>query len=671
MRTSGIPLSLFFQSTESGWVWFLLLASLVVNGLLLVRRARRSSATPGAALVRTEFSAVAESSAAAIAIVEDDRLVFMNSAAETMTGYTRKDLSSGSFLAIVHPDDRGSLREGEQRFRGGGDLPPRCSFRIVTRTGTERWIDCALSRIGGPTPAIFVAGIDVTPDRQAAEILAMKERRYRTLIENISDGIALLDAGGNILYASPSIRRIHGYAPEELAGTHSLALVHPEDRPAMQDAMQRLLLSPGGFQGVECRLLNRDGSLRWVEAIGHNLTSDPSVRAIVVNFRDITDRKMGELTLRQNEARYKVLFDANPEAMWVYDIRSYGFLAVNDAAIRRYGYSREEFLSMSVRDIRPADEIRMFDERDEPRTNGLRSFTGFHHKKNDGTTFDVEILSHPIMFEGRPAMLVSAKDVTERLRAEAEVQRLNAVLEQRVAERTAQLEESNKELEAFSYSVSHDLRAPLRAIDGFSQILREDHTGQLDAEGQRLLATISRNARQMGQLVDDLLAFSRMGRKQVENATVDMARLCRSVIDQVTNQYVGRSVRVTLHPIPNASGDSAMLRQVLVNLVANAFKFTTPVPDASVEIGGQRELHESVYYVRDNGVGFDMQFAGKLFGVFQRLHSHDEFEGTGVGLALVHRIIQRHGGRIWADARRGAGATFYFTIPHQVHDTAS
>ncbi len=243
------------------------------------------------------------------------------------------------------------------------------------------------------------------------------------------------------------------------------------------------------------------------------------------------------------------------------------------------------------------------------------------------------------------------------------ITRLNRELEERVRRRTEELERANRELEAFSYSVSHDLRAPLRAINGFANLLQEEHAERLDEEGRRLLAVVRENAAQMDLLIKDLLAFSRLGRTALRPGRVDMSHQCRDVFLLLRQEEPERRVHLRLQDLPPAEADPALVRQVLSNLLQNALKFTRHRQEAVIEVGGCEDGERSLYYVRDNGAGFDTRYADRLFTIFQRLHRAEEYPGTGVGLALVKRIIERHGGGIWAEAQVDRGATFFFTLP--------
>ncbi|NNN05541.1 MAG: PAS domain-containing protein [Elusimicrobia bacterium] len=328
------------------------------------------------------------------------------------------------------------------------------------------------------------------------------------------------------------------------------------------------------------------------------------------------------------------------------------------------GCARKELLGMRLDDLLHPDDRAAARQR----VAELRAAAGapltWENRilRRDGTCR--RLLWRAAAFERDEVYYAAVRDVTESRDMEERVRGLNAELEKRVSARTAELEAANRELEAFAYSVSHDLRAPLRKIDGFSGILARRCGAGLDEESRRLIKVIGEGCSLMGRLIDDLLEFSRLGRKEMRSGDVDMTALARGVLEDLLKQAPGRRVDIRLLPLPSARGDAALLRQVLVNLLSNALKFTRGRPDAEVEIGAAAGGEaENVYFVKDNGAGFDMRHAGKLFGVFQRLHTSEEFEGTGIGLALASRIVKRHGGRIWAQGAPGAGATFSFALP--------
>jgi signal transduction histidine kinase len=272
-------------------------------------------------------------------------------------------------------------------------------------------------------------------------------------------------------------------------------------------------------------------------------------------------------------------------------------------------------------------------------------------------------MAHGVTADGSPCLEGLIEDVTAQRQAEERLGELNATLEERVENRTAELEAANRELEAFSYSVSHDLRTPVRAIEGFAAILCADAVERLNAEDQRLLGVVRKSARQMGHLVDDLLAFSRMSRSELKHGTVDMGSLAAGAREELLGGEAREKTDFEIGELPHALGDAALLKQVWLNLIGNALKFSAGCERPCVEIGGRVEGAHVEYWVTDNGVGFDPLYVHRLFKVFQRLHSSREFEGTGIGLALVYRIVLRHGGQVSAEGAVGQGATFRFTLP--------
>jgi light-regulated signal transduction histidine kinase (bacteriophytochrome) len=284
--------------------------------------------------------------------------------------------------------------------------------------------------------------------------------------------------------------------------------------------------------------------------------------------------------------------------------------------------------------------------------------------RKDGGSLDVSVAVSAI--RDRSGKIIGAakvvRDMTDNRKTHEALQQLNVNLEQHVIERTVQLEAANRDLEAFSYSVSHDLRAPLRAISGFSRIVREDHSATLDAEGLRYLALVEKSALQMGQLIDDLLTFSRTGRQALSVQTVCTTDVVNACLADLQGMNANRQIVINVGELPDCQADGSLLRQVWFNLLENAFKYTRKCDPAVITIGSRREAGANSYFVQDNGAGFDMKYADQLFGVFQRLHLAEEYEGTGVGLALVQRIVQRHGGRVWTEAKLNQGAIFLFTL---------
>jgi PAS domain S-box-containing protein len=406
-------------------------------------------------------------------------------------------------------------------------------------------------------------------------------------------------------------------------------------------------------------------------------------------YKHATELRQKEEILRSGEERFRIAAESASDLIWEWDIVKGKLVWFGNIDVI-LGYEKGEFprtIDAWEKAIHPDDYDRVLATLQQHLNMRTPYIEEYRVIRKDGSfrywtdrgvaTWDEKGKAY--------RMVGSCSDITERKHAEEEIRTLNAELEQRVRDRTAQFEAANKELEAFSYSVSHDLRAPLRAIDGFTHAIIEDYADKFDEEGKRLLNIVSSNAQKMGQLIDDLLTFSRTGRQELRISKIEMDTLARTVFEELKAAAPERTIQFSIKPLPLAHGDQAMIRQVFVNLLSNAVKFTRPKETAIIEVGGWRgdentppvpplekggeggfeEIppEQNIYYVRDNGVGFEMQYVNKLFSVFQRLHSESEFEGTGVGLAIVKRIIYRHGGRVWAEGKVNGGATFFFTLP--------
>ena len=519
--------------------------------------------------------------------------------------------------------------------------------------------------------AIFFLNAGMGERVKSLAALRKNEAQLQTVLENLDEGVVVSDLDGRLLHWNRAALELHGYSSSEqdqrrfteLVDTFELrtlegVLVPVDEWPLARilrgDTVHEYELSVHRLGTDWRRIFNYGGTL---------VHGDNGERLLaVVTISDVTQRKNGEEMLRSSEHRYRSLFQSNPNPMWVYDCETLAFLAVNNAAIRHYGYSQKEFLGMTIKDVRPPEDVAALMDDVEKTSEPLGNAREWRHRKKNGDLIDVEIVSHEVDWEARPARLVLINDITKRKLAERQIHQLNLELEERVKIRTAQLEVANKELEAFSYSVSHDLRAPLRAVDGFSQAVLEDFGPQLPEEGRHYLETIRYGAQRMGVLIDDLLTFSRLSRLPLNNQAINTTRLVSDALEDLHVQENGRKIDIQIGQLPSFTGDPALLKQVWVNLLSNALKYTRKKDAATVEIGSRKENGDNIYFVSDNGTGFDMQYAHKLFGVFQRLHREDEFEGTGVGLAIVQRVVNRHGGRVWAQAEPEKGATFCFTL---------
>jgi PAS domain S-box-containing protein len=523
------------------------------------------------------------------------------------------------------------------------------------RTITELLAAGDLSVRAGPDYTVGELGLlahsfdqmaDSLQDREAA--LRESNERLRLFIEHAPASLAMFDK--KMRYLSVSRRWLMDYG---LENRDILGLSHYEVFPEIPEGwkeIHRRGLAGEVIRAEGDRFERSDSSeqwLRWEVRPWHD--DSGGVGGIVIFTEDITERKRAEAALRRAKEEWERTFDAVPDLIAILDVEHH-IIQGNRALAQALGVSQQDLVGKFCYECMHGTEAPpAFCPHSRTILDGRE-----HTEEVRSLDRDLLVTTAPIL-DARGKLLGSvhlARDITERKRAEETLQ-----------QRTVELEFANQELEAFTYSVSHDLKTPLRAIQGFSRMLAAERASGLDEEGLRLLKVIISNTQTMANLIDDLLALSRLGRQQLRKSVVNLAAISKHVFEQLRSHSPARDLRLIVGDLPPAWGDQSLLHQVMMNLLANAVKFSQSRETAVIEVGGRTEGKEDIYYVKDNGVGFDESYADKLFGVFQRLHGGEEYEGTGVGLAIVQRIIFRHGGRIWAEGKVGEGATFYFALP--------
>ena len=615
----------------------------------------------------SRFRQVIEHSPNGIVMVnEAGKIELVNAQIEKWFGYPREELLGLSIEILVpkrfhanHFKYRNTfIADPSTRSMGAGR-----DLYGLRKDGTEFPVEIGLNPVETEQGMMVLGTIlDISERKQAEEKLRRSQQQLAGLIDSAMDAIITIDDQQRIVLFNAAAERMFLFLAEDAIG-------QPLDRfiPESFRAGHKHHVKEFGNTHVTRRSMGTLGALYGLRADGEEFPIEASISQIesdgeklyTVILRDISERKRSDEALKE-QAR---ILDLAP--VLIRDLAG-RTIFWNAGAEQMYGWNTEEALGQITHTLlqtefpRPVEEIKA-------RLLARGHWEGeLVHKTKNGER--LVVASHWVVHrdeQGKPkAILEVNNDITERKQAEKEIHRLNEELEQRVTDRTAQLQAANKELEAFSYSVSHDLRAPLRHIDGFSQALLEDYTDQLDDAGKNYLKEVRSASQEMAQLIDDMLQLARVTRSEMRREIVNLSETVHVIATELEQRNPKRSVKVDIEEGLAVRGDRRLLKIVLGNLLGNAWKFTSKRKDPQIAFGEAKTNGETSYFIRDNGAGFDMAYVGKLFRAFQRLHTAGEFEGTGIGLATVQRIVYRHGGRVWAEGAVNGGATFYFTLPN-------
>lgn len=480
-------------------------------------------------------------------------------------------------------------------------------------------------------------------------------RRFQLLVENDYTITALLNENFETIYRSPSAAAILGWSDEDRMTISNEEITHPEDRDKQRLLMKEMLTNPGKPVSISFRSRHKDGHYLWIEGTGVNRLQDPGINAFVINMHDVTQHKKSEDAIKANEEKYRLLIERISDGFIALD-KDFRYTYANKKIGEITGHSPESLVGKIVWDV-------------FPEAIGSETYKAFHLAlKEQKYIYNVDYYEQLSLWQENhiypspDGLSIFIRDISERKKAELVIKQLNESLEERVKQRTAELTTANKALESFSYMVSHDLQSPLRTLNGFINIILEKYSPAFDKDLKNLFGFIVNSGKRMNSIIDDLLKLAKFGGEQLNIANINMTELFQKVWENL-NQNTDHKTQLEMTPLPDVEGDASMMEQVVINLLSNALKYSSKVNEPKIKVGYIASNGTPTFYVKDNGVGFSMEHYNKLFVAFQRLHSREDFEGTGIGLLLVKKVIENHGGNVWAESKVNEGATFYFTMP--------
>jgi PAS domain S-box-containing protein len=627
----------------------------------------RAEATQSLAEAEERYRSLVETSPLGIVIHHLGVIEYANAGAADILGEAAPcDMHGRHLNDYVHPEDQAGVTQRLETLAARSGALPRKTYRAFRRDGRAIVIEArSVSFEQGGRRISQVVLHDITEERQAEAALRSSEARFAKIFAASPVAIVLSELGsGKCIQVNAAFENLSGYSSDEWQGRSAVDFDFWLDR---DHAVWRATLAATGRAGpLDLRYRQKNGNEGFAVQESFVIEFDGEMRSLSF-IQDITARKRAERSLTESEAKFREVFENASDAMWIVDVAVDGNMTYDDC-----NHTYANTIGRAVRDVSGRTPHDLF-----PQVTADRVVA--HWRKCVETGQRVELTSREGISHGNRYLAIHllplkdaagrvrkiagvARDFTEIKRAEDEIRVLNLGLEQKIRRRTADLEAAYKELEAFSYSVSHDLRAPARAVAGFSQIMLDEHAGELSPEVRRLVDRIVAAGARMSELIDGLLVLTHVSRQDLQRRRVDMSALAAAVVHELRELDPSRDVEVTLQPGLVAEADPQLVRSLLQNLLGNAWKYSSRAEHAKIEFSAFNVDGRRVFVVRDNGAGFDMAYAQKLFGVFERLHTDAEFEGTGIGLATADRIVRRHGGSIRAEAQPGKGASFYFTL---------